>query len=269
MTAARNLTMDTAMQDAALDLATKGWRLLPCWPAGERAKSPIGTVVPNGFKDASSDADTVRGWWGRYPDAMIGAVVPDPLLVLDVDPRNGGDLDALQNVLGGLPPTLTAFSGRNDGGRHLYFMRPPGVLSSRRLPPGIDLKVSGYCIVPPSVHPATGQPYRWAPARVANLPDVAVTALRPPRRPVLVHSATNGAVGAVGALVHAVQDAPEGRRHKVLLWAGCRVFGERHTDPEGVLARLGEAGLEAGLSTAEVGAAIDWCRAFGAGEVTR
>lgn len=270
MTAAQHLApADTTMLVAALDLAGKGWRVLPCWSGGERAKSPIGTVVPNGFYGASADADTIDAWWGRYPTAMIGAVVPGPLMVLDIDPRNGGGIEALEDVLGPLPRTLTAWSGRDDGGRHLYLMRPPGRVSSRRLPTGIDLKVSGYCIVPPSVHPATGLRYRWGSARIATLPTGAVEALRPPRRPVLAHSSTSPRTGAAGALIHAVQDAPEGRRHKVLLWAGCRVFEEGHADVERVLTQLRDAALVAGLSSAEVTTALNWCRAFGAGQVTR
>jgi hypothetical protein len=43
---------------------------------------------------------------------MIGARVPDSLLVIDIDPRNGGSLEALTNQVGALPETLTAWSGR-------------------------------------------------------------------------------------------------------------------------------------------------------------
>lgn len=56
---------------------------------------------------------------------MIGAPVPEALLVIDVDPRNGGKLAELQLLTGRLPTTLTVWSGRNDGGRHLYFWGLP------------------------------------------------------------------------------------------------------------------------------------------------
>jgi hypothetical protein len=75
------------------------------------------------------------------------------------------------DLVGDLPDTLTAWSGRNDGGSHLYFLRPPGPLTSTRLPEGIDLKINGYMIMPPSIHPATGLPYRWEDHPVASLPS--------------------------------------------------------------------------------------------------
>jgi hypothetical protein len=71
-----------------------------------------------------------------------------------------GALAALQTKHGLLPETLTTVSGRGDGGVHLFFRRPPGKLSSKRLGPGIDIKTStGYVMLPGSVHPATGKPY--------------------------------------------------------------------------------------------------------------
>lgn len=263
----------TTMLDAALDLAGKGWRVLPCHERdrGERApaKSPIAALVPHGFHDATTDTTTVREWWTRCPAAMIGAVVPDPLLVLDIDPRNGGSLDDLEDVTGPLPKTVTCWSGRDDGGRHLYYRRPAGRLSSNRLPAGVDLKVSGYCIVAPSLHPATGQPYRWAGGEVATLPAEGQAALAPRVTLRVVRGPSAAALpGPAAALVQAVQNAPEGNRHKMLLWAGCRVYEEGQPDPETVLDELAATGLATGLSPAEVAAAIDWCRLHGTGEVS-
>jgi hypothetical protein len=152
---------------------------------------------------------------------MIGAAVPETLLVIDVDPRNGGNLAALESLTGPLPATLTAWSGRNDGGRHLYFLRPPGPLTSTRLPVDIDLKVNGYCIVPPSIHPATGQPYRWEDkdALAAVLPAKLAELLRPPPMRPTMRSGRHGA--AIG-LLRTIAGAPEGKRNKVLFWAACR-----------------------------------------------
>ncbi len=151
----------------AVELAVRGWPVLPL-----RGKVP---AIPGGrgVLDASSDVDQVRSWWsGRYAGANIGARVPASLVVLDVDPRNGGaeTLDQLVAEHGPLPATLTVWSGRGDGGRHLYYRRPFTRLTTKALP-GVDLKTgAGYVVVPPSLHPATRQPYRWAVREPAAMP---------------------------------------------------------------------------------------------------
>ena len=107
------------------------------------------------------DSQRVRAWWGRWPSANIGAKVPDALIVFDVDPRNGG-LESWDRLIADhdVPDTLTVVSGRGDGGSHRYFLRPDGPISGARVPKGIDLKRNGYMIMPPSLHPVTGLPYR-------------------------------------------------------------------------------------------------------------
>jgi len=166
------------MLTAALDLAAHGWAILPLAgkvPAipnphrDQPARNCRGTCGQpgHGVLDATTDPDTIHTWWaGPYRGANIGARVPAHLIVIDVDPRNGGtsSLTAWEAKHGQLPVTLSVWSGRGDGGRHLYWRRPPGPLSSRALPDGIDLKTSaGYCVMPPSIHPAgRRQPYRWS-----------------------------------------------------------------------------------------------------------
>jgi hypothetical protein len=203
--------------DDALALAAAAWEVFPCRPAGSQAKSPL---TLHGHHDTTMDPDVIKAWWQRWPDAMIGAAVPDSLLVIDIDPRNGGSLEKLVDLVGDLPPTLTVWSGRNDGGRHLYYQRPTGPLTSTRLPAGIDLKVRGYCIVPPSIHPATGQPYRWESREPATLPPGLQELLTPlPPKPNRSISGSN--TSAIG-LLRTVVAAPEGNRNKTLYWASCR-----------------------------------------------
>lgn len=164
------MTADLGVQ--ALALAASGWAVFPCHESGLRAKAPY---TEHGHLEASTDPGQISAWWNRWPLAMIGAPVPPALIVLDLDPRNGGQLDALPP----LPVTLTVWSGRCDGGRHFYFRRPAGAFTSTRLPRGWDLKASGYCILPPSLHPATGQPYRWEEHDPAPMPAEVRDLLRP------------------------------------------------------------------------------------------
>jgi hypothetical protein len=190
---------------AALDYAAMGWRVFPL--AGKAPRTL------HGHLDATGDPEVIRSWWARWPHANIGAPVPDRLLVLDVDPRNGGDI----TTLGSLPETLTCWSGRGDGGRHLYFLRPPGPMTSTRLPGGIDLKLNGYCVIPPSIHPDTGRPYRWEHHPVAHLPHHLREVLRPPPAP--IRPAVRRSDGR--ALVEFVARQPEGNRNRGLFWAAC------------------------------------------------
>lgn len=255
----------TTLLAAALDAAERGWSVLPCHARGPRAKSPIGRLVPHGHLDATRDPATITRWWSGHPAAMVGAAVPDTVLVLDVDPRNGGSREALEAVLGPLPPTLYVLSGREDGGAHLYYRRPPGALVATALPAGVDLKVNGYVILPPSIHPATGRPYTWKPAPFAHLPTAAVIALRPPSPPRAVQplvglpgqgSAPREASAA--GLVRTVAQAEQGDRNAALYWAARRALHGGYDDA--VLAELTAAAIGAGLAEREVAATITSAR---------
>jgi hypothetical protein len=228
-----------SLSAAALELAANGWAVFPCKWRGEDAKAPRTT---NGHHDASRDPSQIKAWWRCWPKAMIGAPVPEPLLVIDVDPRNGGSLQELERLTGPLPETLIVWSGRNDGGQHLYFLRPPGPLTGTRLPEGIDLKVNGYCIVPPSIHPATGQPYRWEHHPVAPLPPRLRLLLCPAPKPVQTFtSETKNGSG----LIRKVAEAPEGKRHDVLVWASFRAR------EDGILDDITDELIAAAVSTGE------------------
>ena len=228
-----------ALLAAALDLAAQGWAVFPCKWTGPHAKAPM-TV--NGHLNATTDPDKNKLWWDKWPRAMIGAPVPESLLVIDIDPRNGGSLQELERLTGRLPETLIVWSGRNDGGQHLYFLRPLGPLTSRRLPEGIDLKVNGYCIVPPSTHPATRMPYRWEHRPVVPLPPRLRLLLCPAPQP--VQTFTSNTKNGSG-LIRKVAEATEGKRHDVLVWASFRARDD------GILDDITDELVAAAVSTGE------------------
>jgi hypothetical protein len=143
---------------AALSYATRwGLHVLPLLVA---RKEPHGLSVPHGYRDASSDPNTIADWWHRAPRANVGiACAPSGLVVIDVDPRNGGDetLGSLLRRVGALPATWTSLTP--GGGVH-YYLRHTTDERLHVLGPGLDIKYAGYVVAPPSIHPSGGR-YRW------------------------------------------------------------------------------------------------------------
>src|SRR4029453_17561451 len=120
------------------------------------------------------------GWFRQWPEAGIAAVTGpiSDLVVVDVDPRHGGDesLEKLEREHGALTKTVECRTG--GGGRHLYFTHPGGFIGNKvGLAPGIDIRADGgYVVAPPSLH-ASGVRYAWVAGRapesigIAPLPD--------------------------------------------------------------------------------------------------
>jgi KaiC/GvpD/RAD55 family RecA-like ATPase len=148
--AARGGSAAPDMLDAALRYAQVGYKVMP---VRRGSKLPL---TPHGAHDATSDADRIGEWWGvRWRGAGIGLVL-DGLVVVDVDPRNGGDVTVLPHPL---PDTCTAKTG--GGGWH-YLFKANGSRYPGQLAPGIDCKSGpgAYIVVEPSLHP-TGATYCW------------------------------------------------------------------------------------------------------------
>lgn len=174
----------TALLGHAVALAANGW---PVFPLARRSKVPLipTSAGGHGHLDGSTDPAEAERIWKRHPYANIGARVPDTLVCVDLDPRNGAveTMTGLVERYGLLPATLTSLTG--SGGAHLFYARPPGELTQRSnlLGAGIDVKVGGrgYVVLPPSIHP-NGRRYSWAAdmTEVAPMPAWMVQKLRPP-----------------------------------------------------------------------------------------
>ncbi|SIT73624.1 bifunctional DNA primase/polymerase [Microbacterium sp. RU33B] len=233
-------------RDDALALARNGWAVLPL-----RGKIP---TTAHGVKDATTDPAQIAAWWPGNARHNVGARVPSTLVVIDIDPQNGGSIQAIEEAAGvALPETLTVHSGRGTGGRHLYYLHPGGQLTSTRLPAGIDVKTSrGYCVMPPSLHPATGAPYLWEGRHPVALPASLAVLIRPAERQRTTPApAKRPATMARRALYLAqhVQNAQDGNRNACLFWAACQAIRDGH--PDDTFDLLEGAAVAAGLSDAE------------------
>ncbi len=159
---------------AALEYARRGWPVLPVWwPIGGRCacgksgcdkpgKHPIGSLVPHGVKDASSDLAVVDGWFSRYPDANVGIATgaASGFDVLDVDGEEGkATVEALVRAHEPLPTTPEALTG--SGGVHELFAHHAGLRNAVRFAPGLDVRTTGgYIVAAPSLH-VSGRRYVW------------------------------------------------------------------------------------------------------------
>ena len=213
---------------------------LPVLPLRTRAKEP---ATRHGKDDATTDPDQIRDWWSRHPHHNIGIRPPTGILVVDVDPRNGGDL----TLRGRLPRTWTAETG--SGGLHIWLRAHPRAWRST-LAEGVDLKTqTGYLVAPPSIHP-NGQPYRWTnQAPIAHAPgwllDRATRPKPPPPQPF-----TGTAGSRESGLINTVARAEGGSRNRVLYWAARRALetgSYRHIRDD-----LAEAARATGLPDREI-----------------
>lgn len=195
-------------------------------------------ATKNGFKDASAEPSAVcriLRQVNRAPDRWLaGAKVPDGVVVVDVDPRHGGDesLAVLVQTYGSLPTTRTART--RSGGRHIWFACAGPLQQDQRgrlLGAGLDTRVAGkgYVIVPPSAG------YRWlVEGAPAPAPAWLIKKLRPApeavhRVPIELPTGTHRRARYVDAALRAeferVRTCPVGvgQRNVTLHRSACRL----------------------------------------------
>lgn len=149
---------------AAEDYYRAGFLPIPL-PEGKKFPPPRG--VPN---DIDYTESTLENWLADTRFRNIGSIVPDGVVVLDIDGAPGqATLTELENRLGSLPPTWISFRGNPDR-YHLWFVTPAGLTWPGKLGAGLDViyRHYRYMVCPPSIHPDGGQ-YRWANLRGNSL----------------------------------------------------------------------------------------------------
>jgi bifunctional DNA primase/polymerase-like protein len=243
------------MVTAALGYAARGWPVFPVHPTDKRPRTR------HGFKDATLDSRLIEDWWlRRWPGSGIALAVPEGLLVLDIDPRNGG-------VRGPELPT-TKEAGTRSGGAHLYYAVPPDLSFVGQYQPGIDVKApgKGYVILPPT--PGYVWKFRHP---IADLPgDVLESCTRSTASWGLRGDATAKATGArylpwedatrygevaLQNQIGAVEHAQNGERNNTLFKATVgivRLIAGGELREEYALGRLMKAAREVGLGKDEV-----------------
>jgi hypothetical protein len=152
------------MLTAAKAYAAQGIFILAVGPN----KAPI---LGYGLKTVTNDAIRVEDIWTNHPNAGIAiACEHSNFVVLDCDPRNGGDktLDTLrqadQEFSNALDTTVQVET--QGGGKHFYFAAEVGASYASTLGKGIDIKHRGYVVAPPSK--GLAGTYRWTEGKSLN-----------------------------------------------------------------------------------------------------
>lgn len=218
------------------DMLDRGFAIGPL--NGKRA------FLPGGFHDFTTDRAIIERQARRYRDANWGGTCAG-VIVLDEDPRNGGNLDSVSGV-----DFATLVVRTGSGGRHLYYRFTGAARGKLAQHNGIDIKTwrSGYTVMPGSVHPETGEFYRVevdapiAPLPKRLLPLVQVAQYVPQPTRVSPERRSHG-------LVAKVSEASGGARNAITFWALCRALERGEQSLVGEICR---AAIGTGLPESEV-----------------
>jgi hypothetical protein len=204
--------MPKTVIDHALALAGRGLLVFPC----RQDKKPY---TKHGFNDAATDADVIRAWWEKFPDALIGIPVGAKFVVLDLDLQYTEAQAWYSNA--NLPLTRTHVT--RSGGRHLLF-RPHCDFknSAGKICRGVDTRGAGGYII-------------WWPAHgfdalhrghAEHVPEWLIKQIAKPRpspfRPEPNHR-RRMADGKFVPILAFMLRATNGERNCSLYWGACRL----------------------------------------------
>jgi len=169
---------DSPILEAALIYARNGWSVFPL-----HNKRPFEFIAQgvksHGYKDATTDEETIQAFWTYHPGATIGLATGSvsSVIVLDIDPPEGHySLKELQERYTPLPDTRRASTGNK--GLHFFFAYPSdGNTYTNTVGldglEGVDIRATGgYVVLPPSK--LYGRlAYKWADPQtpIAKAPE--------------------------------------------------------------------------------------------------
>jgi hypothetical protein len=140
---------------------------------GQPAKHPLGSLVPHGVKDATTNRARVLAWWTSHPQANIGLATGHLFDVLDVDGPAGERAIRQLAATHGLPSSGPLV--RTGGGGWHFYLAPTGLGNVH--PAGLEhvdwRGRGGYVVAPPRRH-ASSHPYQWLAGRALDTPPAPV-----------------------------------------------------------------------------------------------
>jgi hypothetical protein len=249
--------------NGGLDLARIGLPVFPLVPHGKEPR------FKGSFHNATTNPTEITAHWRRHRNDNIGVRPPEGVVVLDVDPRHGGDVElaCLTAKYGPLPATWLPRTG--SGGWHYWFTTTATSGIRGTLRTGIDIKHhgSGYLVVPPSVHPC-GDRYWWQRSPRGPTPTAAPPWLESGiRRPIgdrwahTVDGMNGHGEYTLQCLVARISAAREGSRNRTLY--GALKDAQRQGDLDVFEPDLAAAAVGIGLDHREVEATLRSVRGGG------
>jgi hypothetical protein len=204
------------MKNAALELAALSYPVFPC----AKTKAPL---TPNGFKDASTDPDTIWKWWTRTPDALIGVPTGEKFVVIDCDLQHS----QAQWWYGKANLPLTRMHVTRSGGRHVLFAPNDDVkCTAGKIHQHIDTRGRGGFII---WWPACGFEVLHESV-LAEVPPFILRALYRERETALHYLAApaqfdtpQSSENKLKGVLRTIAQATEGTRNQVLYWGSCRL----------------------------------------------
>lgn len=174
---------------AAPQYRAAGWMQVIPLPEGRKTPPPAGFT---GRSRKPVTDEQIQLWSQANPNANTGIVIPEGVLVLDIDAAQGHQAKAdgvkgiseLAQELGALPATWSSTAhGIDSPARHLFYKVPEGLAWKGGAIEGVDILQPGhrYSVVWPSIHPS-GEMYCWytPSGRVAStLPHISDLAALP------------------------------------------------------------------------------------------
>lgn len=161
-----------------------GFKMIPVHsvgPDGKTCSCPAGASCPperrgkhprgEKWQDRTDGLEEIQQTAQRGANFNIGVLVePSSVVVVDIDPRNGGDatMRALVEEHGPMPKTRVVKTGSD--GWHYYFRAPEGAELAGTLGAGIDLKSNGMVIAEMS-RSGTGEYTALTQHDIADLPQ--------------------------------------------------------------------------------------------------
>ena len=244
--------------EGATRFAAAGIPIFPCKPAEKRP------LTEHGFHDATADAEQVRRWWARWPEANIGMPTGCAsgleVVYIDVHGRVRGFAAFELARREGLVDRWQALVKTASGGMHAYYpVDPNGAQSSwQAAKSGIDFRgEGGYVIVPPSLVMFEGNrsAYELIGAGRGDSVPVDGAALRafldPKPAPVVTMPTDARREVDVDRIAAWLATRAEGERNRALYWAACRL-AENGVPDQSARNVLGPAAERAGLHQPEI-----------------